>query len=111
MLNRLLSHDLPRSRLLAVLLVFIVAALLLSPFVFPGSKSLNVAAKILTFVVLVASYDLLLCYTGIVIFRVEDGLMAERWALVDTASLAGQIQGSSLATSMAARPRRRDRRS
>ncbi|WP_140626051.1 branched-chain amino acid ABC transporter permease [Methylibium rhizosphaerae] len=68
MLNRLLSHDLPRSRLLAVLLVFIVAALLLSPFVFPGSKSLNVAAKILTFIVLVASYDLLLGYTGIVSF-------------------------------------------
>ncbi|MCM5680682.1 branched-chain amino acid ABC transporter permease [Schlegelella sp. S2-27] len=68
MLKRLLSHDLPKSRALAVALVLIVACLLLVPFIFPGSKSLNVAAKILIFVVLVASYDLLLGYTGIVSF-------------------------------------------
>lgn len=68
MLKRLLSHDLPKSRALAVALVLIVAGLLLVPFIFPGSKSLNVAAKILIFIVLVASYDLLLGYTGIVSF-------------------------------------------
>jgi branched-chain amino acid transport system permease protein len=38
------------------------------PFVFPGVKALNVAAKILVFIVLVASFDLLLGYTGIVSF-------------------------------------------
>jgi len=38
------------------------------PFIFPGVKALNVAAKILVFVVLVASFDLLLGYTGIVSF-------------------------------------------
>lgn len=68
MLKRLLSHDLPRSRWLALALVVILLALFLTPFIFPGSKSLNVAAKILIFMVLVASYDLLLGYTGIVSF-------------------------------------------
>src|SRR6185369_11364217 len=68
MLNRFLSNDYPRSRVLAVLLVAILLALALVPFIFPGVKALNVAAKILVFVVLVASFDLLLGYTGIVSF-------------------------------------------
>jgi len=68
MLRRLLSGDLPRSRVLALVLVVIGLGLLLTPFVFPGAKALNVAAKICTFVVLVASFDLLLGYTGIISF-------------------------------------------
>ncbi len=68
MLQRLLSHDLPRSRWLALLLVAIVLGLALTPFLFPGTKALNVSAKILVFIVLVASFDLLLGYTGIVSF-------------------------------------------
>ena len=68
MLNRLLSNDFPRSRLLAVLLVALLLALAFAPFVFPGVKALNVAAKVLIFIVLVASFDLLLGYTGIVSF-------------------------------------------
>jgi branched-chain amino acid transport system permease protein len=68
MLNRLLSHDLPRSRWLALLLVAIVLGLAFAPFLFPGTKALNVAAKIIVFIVLVASFDLLLGYTGIVSF-------------------------------------------
>jgi branched-chain amino acid transport system permease protein len=40
----------------------------LAPFLFPGSKALGVAAKVLVFVLLVASFDLLLGYTGIVSF-------------------------------------------
>ena len=67
-LRRLLSNDLPRSRVLAGLLVLIVLGLALAPFVFPGTKALNVAAKIIVFIVLVASFDLLLGYTGIVSF-------------------------------------------
>ena len=67
-LSRLLSHDLPRSRWLAVALVVVVLALAAAPFVFPGSKALGVAAKMLIFILLVASYDLLLGYTGIVSF-------------------------------------------
>jgi len=68
MLVRLLSADLPRSRALTVLLVAILAGLALAPFIFPGTRSLNVAAKVAVFVLLVASYDLLLGYTGIVSF-------------------------------------------
>ena len=68
MLNRILSHDLPRSRWLALALVLVLVALALAPFAFPGSKALGVAAKMLVFILLVASYDLLLGYTGIVSF-------------------------------------------
>ena len=66
--TRLFSGDLPRSRVLLVVLVAILAGLLLTPFIFPGAKALNVAAKICIFIVLVASFDLLLGYTGIVSF-------------------------------------------
>lgn len=68
MLKRLLSNDFPRSRALALILLGLLLALALAPFVFPGVKALNVAAKVLVFVVLVASFDLLLGYTGIVSF-------------------------------------------
>jgi branched-chain amino acid transport system permease protein len=68
MLNRLLSHDLPRSRWLAAALLVILVGLAIAPFAFPGSKALGVAAKVLVFILLVASYDLLLGYTGIVSF-------------------------------------------
>lgn len=68
MLNRLLSGDLPRSRTLALMLLAIFLGLAVAPFAFPGVKALNVAAKVLIFVVLVASFDLLLGYTGIVSF-------------------------------------------
>jgi len=64
----MLSGDLPRSRTLTVLLVLILLALLCAPFRFPGARALNMAAKICIFVVLVASYDLLLGYTGVVSF-------------------------------------------
>ena len=68
MLNRLLSNDLPRSRWLAALLVVLFLGLAFAPFLFPGVKALNVAAKVLIFIALVASFDLLLGYTGIVSF-------------------------------------------
>jgi branched-chain amino acid transport system permease protein len=68
MIRTLLSGDYPRSRFVAAILIAIVLALLLVPFVFPGARSLSVAAKVLVFVLLVASYDLLLGYTGIVSF-------------------------------------------
>ncbi|HXU42613.1 MAG TPA: branched-chain amino acid ABC transporter permease [Burkholderiales bacterium] len=67
-MSRILSGDLPRSRVLAAVLVLIALGLLAAPFLFPGARSLNVAAKVAVFVLLVASYDLLLGYTGIVSF-------------------------------------------
>ena len=68
MITKLLSHDLPRNKLLTATLLLILFSLAFAPFLFPGAKALNVAAKILIFIVLVASYDLLLGYTGIVSF-------------------------------------------
>ncbi|HEX6958369.1 MAG TPA: branched-chain amino acid ABC transporter permease [Ferrovibrio sp.] len=67
-LHSLLSGDYPRSKPLAVALLVILIGLAFAPFLFPGSQPLNVAAKICVFVILVASYDLLLGYTGIVSF-------------------------------------------
>ncbi len=68
MLQRLLSHDLPRSKWLTAILVVLTVLLALAPFIAPGVNALSVAAKILVFIVLVASFDLLLGYTGIVSF-------------------------------------------
>lgn len=67
-MRRLLSEDLPRSRVLTVILIVVFLGLAAAPFIFPGTRSLNVAAKVAVFIVLVASYDLLLGYTGIVSF-------------------------------------------
>ena len=41
----LLSGDPPRGRALQILIVAIVLLLALAPFLFPGAKALNVAAK------------------------------------------------------------------
>jgi len=68
MLRALLSDDLPRSRVLAALLLSILLLLALAPLLFSGAQAINTAAKVCVFIVLVASYDLLLGYTGIVSF-------------------------------------------
>ena len=68
MLRRVLSGDLPRSLPLTAALLIILFTLALAPFLFSGAQPLNVAAKVCVFVLLVASYDLLLGYTGIVSF-------------------------------------------
>ncbi|PID36895.1 MAG: branched-chain amino acid ABC transporter permease [Rhodobacterales bacterium] len=50
-------------------MVFLIAAaLLFAPFLFQDVRSLEVAARICVFIVLVGSYDLLIGYTGIVSF-------------------------------------------
>jgi branched-chain amino acid transport system permease protein len=64
----ILSRDPPRGRALQVLLILIVLALAVAPFLFPGAKALNVAAKTCVMILLVASYDMLLGYTGVVSF-------------------------------------------
>jgi branched-chain amino acid transport system permease protein len=64
----ILSGDPPRGPLLVAILVVILVALATAPFVFPGAQALNTAAKICVFIVLVASYDLLIGYAGIVSF-------------------------------------------
>lgn len=66
--DHLLSGDRPRSRVLASLLIVAVVALAAAPFLFPGIQALGVAERICIFVVLAASYDIVLGYTGIVSF-------------------------------------------
>jgi branched-chain amino acid transport system permease protein len=68
MIRAILSGDLPRSRILSVVLLAILLTLALAPFLFSGAQAINTAAKVCVFIVLVASYDLLLGYTGIVSF-------------------------------------------
>lgn len=68
MLKNILSGDMPRSKILSLVLVVIFLGLAFAPFLFPGTRSLDTAARICIFIALVASYDLLLGYTGIVSF-------------------------------------------
>ena len=68
MLHQLLSADMPRSRLLSAVLLLILLGLAFAPFLTTGARPLNTAATICIYIVLVASYDLLLGYTGIVSF-------------------------------------------
>ncbi|RYE39614.1 MAG: branched-chain amino acid ABC transporter permease [Hyphomicrobiales bacterium] len=68
MLTRILSGDFPRNRVLSGLLLLVVLYLASAPFLFSGARSLNVAATICVFIVLVASFDLLLGYCGVVSF-------------------------------------------
>ncbi|KAA2314210.1 branched-chain amino acid ABC transporter permease [Pseudooceanicola sediminis] len=51
-----------------LMVLLIAAALLFAPFLFQDVRSVEVAARICIFIVLVASYDLLIGYTGIVSF-------------------------------------------
>jgi branched-chain amino acid transport system permease protein len=67
-LNWVLSEDPPGRRLLNAVLLLVLVALVLAPFLFPGTKALGVASRICIFVILVTSYDLMLGYTGIVSF-------------------------------------------
>ncbi|RMF39731.1 MAG: branched-chain amino acid ABC transporter permease [Alphaproteobacteria bacterium] len=67
-LGALISGDRPRSRLLAAALIAILIGLALAPFLFPGTRSVDTAARVCVFIVLVASYDLMLGYGGIVSF-------------------------------------------
>jgi branched-chain amino acid transport system permease protein len=63
-----LSGDPPRSGVLSTILALALVGLAGAPFLFPGSQPLGTAANVCIFIVLVASYDLLLGYTGIVSF-------------------------------------------
>ncbi|MCE8508618.1 branched-chain amino acid ABC transporter permease [Ruegeria pomeroyi] len=68
MIKAVLSGDMPRSSVLALVLGLILVCLALAPFLFPGVRTVDTAARICVFIVLVASYDLLLGYGGIVSF-------------------------------------------
>src|SRR5262245_36509191 len=98
MIKTLLSGDLPRSWVLSVVLAAILATLALAPFLFGGSQAINTPAKVC--VVLVASYDLLLGYSGIVSFAhtmfyglggYGVGLALYSWGATWTAALTGLL--------------------
>jgi branched-chain amino acid transport system permease protein len=67
-LSWLVSDDPPGRFALNAILLVILAAFVFAPFLFPGTKALGVASRICIFVILVASYDLMLGYTGIISF-------------------------------------------
>ncbi len=60
--------DTQGGRIVKLAVLVIAALLLFAPFLFQDIRSLEVAARICVFIVLVASYDLLIGYTGIVSF-------------------------------------------
>jgi branched-chain amino acid transport system permease protein len=64
----LVSDDPPGRIFLNALMIAILIALVFAPFLFPGTKALGVTSRICIFIILVASYDLMLGYTGIVSF-------------------------------------------
>ncbi|MBO9478939.1 branched-chain amino acid ABC transporter permease [Shimia sp. R11_0] len=110
MLKTLVSGDTPRSPILLALLIVILICLACAPFLFPGVRSVDTAARICIFIVLVASYDLLLGYGGIVSFAhtMFFGLGAYGVALASThmgrgfdSLLVGTIAGAGLAALLA----------
>src|SRR5208337_674748 len=66
--SRIVSGDRPGHPVATALVVLLLVLLAVAPFVFPGTRSLAAASRICVFVVLAASYDILLGYTGIVSF-------------------------------------------
>lgn len=110
MIRSLLSGDTPRSLPLALILGGILICLALAPFLFPGVRTVDTAARICIFIVLVASYDLLLGYGGIVSFAhtMFFGIGAYGVALASThmgrgfdAILVGSLAGATLAALLA----------
>jgi len=67
-LSWLVSDDPPGRFLLNAVMLLLLLAFVFAPFLFPGTKALGVASRVCIFVILVASYDLMLGYTGIVSF-------------------------------------------
>ena len=67
-LSWLVSDDPPGRTVLNVIMLAVLIVLALAPFLFHGAKALGVASRICVFIILVASYDLMLGYTGIVSF-------------------------------------------
>ena len=111
---RPLSGDRPGHPVVAILLLILLIALTLAPFLFPGTKALAAASRICIFIVLAASYDILLGYTGIVSFAhtmffaagaygVAIPLASGRtdWTFILLGALAGAILSAATAAAIA----------
>lgn len=110
MIMKLLSGDAPRSKVLTLVLLAIFVCLALAPFLFPGVRSLDTAARIAIFIVLAASYDLLLGYTGVVSFAhtmffgigaYGVGLASQHMGRGYSALIVGALSGALLAAALA----------
>jgi branched-chain amino acid transport system permease protein len=108
--SRILSADPPGNAVVSAILAVVVALLVVAPFAFPGTRSLAVAERIAIFIVLAASYDMLLGYTGIVSFAhvMFFGMGAYGVAIALTrlgagwgAVLAGTLAGVAVAVAVA----------
>ena len=110
MLVNLISGDKPRSAVLGALLLAVLIALALAPFLFPGVRALETAATICIFILLVASYDLLLGYSGIVSFAhtmffglgaygvaLASTHMGRGWGALAVGTVAGTLAAAALA--------------
>ncbi len=64
----LFSESIPRSRVLQLILLAVLVTLFLNPWVIGGTKALLISAKICVFILFVASFDLLIGFTGIISF-------------------------------------------
>ncbi|MCW3475614.1 branched-chain amino acid ABC transporter permease [Limobrevibacterium gyesilva] len=108
---RIVSGDRPGHPVATALLLVLLVALAFAPFLFPGTRSVAAAARICIFIVLAASYDILLGYTGIVSFAHTMFFaigaygvaipLANGWIGWD-AVLAGGLGGAALAAGIAA---------
>lgn len=110
MMVRLISGDRPRSAVLTTLLLAVLVCLAFAPFLFPGVRPLDTAATICIFILLVASYDLLLGYTGIVSFAhtmffgfgaygvaLASVHMGRGWDALAAGTLAGAVAAAAVA--------------
>ena len=66
--SRLIAGDRPGHPVATALVLALLIGLAFAPFLFPGTKSMAAASRICIVIVLAASYDILLGYTGIVSF-------------------------------------------
>lgn len=67
-MKKLVSYDVPARAWVAALIAVIVFTLAILPLTTPSIRSVNMAAKIIVFIPLAASFILLIGYTGIVSF-------------------------------------------
>jgi len=110
-LLRLVSGDRPGHPVASLLLLALLIALAFAPFLFPGTRSMAAAGRICIFIVLAASYDILLGYTGIVSFAHTMFFaigayavavpLAKGWGGWDAIAL-GTLGGAAIAASLAA---------
>ncbi len=106
-MKRLISYDLPANAWIAALVAAIVLILAVLPLTTPSIRSVNMAAKIIVFIPLAASFILLIGYTGIVsfahtVFFGIGGYGLALGLLNSDASVSGMLTGLMLGVALSA---------